>query len=148
MADDAGGTAESVVVTKTVRLVAPFVFAFGLFTMFHGANSVGGGFQGGVVVASVIVTLAFAFGVDQTGRWLNRTLLTGSAVVGVVVFAVVGAGSVLAGGALFGFTAYPGEKGALYAIEAVELGIGVTVAATIVVLFFEIAGGFGEGGGR
>lgn len=137
---------ESVVITKAVRLVAPFVFVFGLFTMFHGASSVGGGFQGGVVVASVIVTIAFAFGIDQTGAWLNRTILTTSAVIGVVVFALTGLGPVLYGGTFLEFTVYPGKKGALYAIEIVEIGIGVTVAATIVILFFEIAGGFDTDG--
>lgn len=137
---------ESVVITKAVRLVAPFIFVFGLFTMFHGASSVGGGFQGGVVVASVIVTIAFAFGIDQTGRWLNRTILLASAVLGVVVFTVTGTGPVLYGGTFLEFTAYPGKKGALYAIEVVEIGIGVTVAATIVILFFEISGGFDTAG--
>ncbi|MFB6303866.1 MAG: MnhB domain-containing protein [Haloferacaceae archaeon] len=139
----AGDAPESVVVTRTVRLVAPFVFAFGLFTMFHGAASVGGGFQGGVVVASVIVTIAFAFGVDQTRRWLDPSLVAASAVTGVAVFAATGAATVLLGGAFLEFTVVPGSKGPLYAIELIEVGIGVTVAATIVVLFFEIAGGLG-----
>ena len=133
---------ESVVITKTVRLVAPFIFALGLFTMFHGAKSVGGGFQGGVIVASVVVTIAFAFGIDQTGRWLNRAVLLTCAVSGVVVFALVGVLPGLYDGTFLEFTAYPGKKGALYAIEIVEVGIGVTVAATIVILFFEISGGF------
>lgn len=137
-----GETEESVVITKTVRLVTPFVFAFGLFTMFHGANSVGGGFQGGVVVAAVIVTIAFAFGIDQTGRWLNRAVLTTGAVLGIVVFGLVGVGPFLFGGTFLGLTAYPGAKGTLYAIELIEIGIGVTVATTIVILFFEISGGF------
>lgn len=135
-------SSESVVITKTVRLVAPFIFTFGLFTMFHGASSVGGGFQGGVIVASVIVTIAFAFGLDQTGRWLDRTLLTTAAVVGVIVFASVGIGPKLFGGTFLELTTYPGKKGALYAIEIIEIGIGVTVAATVVVLFFEISGTF------
>jgi multicomponent Na+:H+ antiporter subunit B len=138
-----------VVVTRAVRLIAPFVFTFGLFIMFHGASSVGGGFQGGVVVASVIVTIAFAFGIDQTGRWLDRTVLAASAFVGVAAFAAVGLGPAIYGGTFLELPAYPGRKGALYAIEIIEVGIGVTVAATIVVLFFEISGGFdreGEGG--
>nr|WP_303648807.1 MnhB domain-containing protein [Haloarchaeobius litoreus] len=141
-----GGPRESVVVTKAVRLVAPFVFTFGLFVTFHGASSVGGGFQGGVVVASVVVTIAFAFGVDQTARWLDRAVLTTCGTLGVVAFAAVAVGPLAFGGTPFELTAYPGAKGPLYAIEVVEVGIGVTVAATVVVLFFEISGGFdGDG---
>jgi len=138
---------DSVVVTQTVRLLSPFVFTYGLYTMFHGASSVGGGFQGGVVVASVVVTLAFAFGIDQTGDWLDRGLLTGAAVLGVLSFALVGLGPLAFDGVSFEFTAYPGEKGALYAVEAVEVAIGVTVAATVTILFFELSGGFDERGG-
>ena len=133
---------ESVVITKAVRLVSPFIFVFGLYTMFHGASSVGGGFQGGVVIASVIVTIAFAFGIDQTGRWLDKGVLTGGAIVGIATFVVVGAGPLAIGGSFLELTAYPGSKGPLYAIELLEVGIGVTVAAVILILFFEISGGF------
>lgn len=139
---------ESPVITKTVRLVVPFVATFGLFTMFHGTSSVGGGFQGGVVVAAAVVTIAFAFGVAQTGRWVDRGLVTGLAVVGVVVFAVVALGSLAFGGRILELLAFPGEKTAVYAIEAVEIGIGATVAAAIVVFFFEIAGAFDGSGGE
>ena len=44
---DAGVYTESTVIMTTVRLVAPFVFTYGLFIMFHGADTAGGGFQGG-----------------------------------------------------------------------------------------------------
>lgn len=138
---------ESVVVTRSVRLVVPFVFTYGLYTVFHGAKSVGGGFQGGVVVAAAVVTVAFAFGVDQTGRWLDSTLLAACAVGGVAAVVLVGVGPALFGGTFLAVDAYPGPDGALYAIEVLEVGIGATVAATIVVLFFEIAGGFESDGG-
>ena len=141
-------SAESVVVTTSVRLVAPFVVTFGLFIMFHGASSIGGGFQGGVVVASAVVTIAFGFGIDQTARWLDRARLTAAAILGVLAFAVAGLGPVLFGGTFLEFPVYPGPTGALYAVEVVEVGIGVTVAATIVVLFVEIAGGFGAEAGH
>lgn len=133
------GPAASVAITKPVRLIAPFVLTFGLFTLFHGTSSVGGGFQGGVVVASVVVALAFAFGLDQTGNWLDRTAVTALALVGVVWFAAVGLGSVLFGGRFMEWGAYPLAKAPVYAIETVEVGIGVTVAATVVVLLFLVA---------
>lgn len=135
-------TVESVVITRTLRAITPFIFVFGLYTMFHGASSVGGGFQGGVVVASAIVTIAFAFGVDQTARWLNRAVLTTGAVAGVAAFALVGVVPLALGGTFLELPAYPGPKGALYAIEFVEVAIGVTVASIIVLLFFELSGGF------
>jgi len=143
-----GGTVESVVVTKTVRLLAPFVLTFGLFTTFHGTSSVGGGFQGGVVVASVVVTFAFAFGVGQTDAWLRSSRLRWLAVAGVYLVLLVAMGTLAVGGAVLEVTAVPLEKGAVYAVELVELGIATTVAATIVVLFFRLAAGSGAAADR
>ncbi|MGM0591368.1 MAG: MnhB domain-containing protein [Halobacteriota archaeon] len=129
---------DSVVVTKTVRVVTPFVVTLGLFTMFHGTKSVGGGFQGGVIVASAVVTLGFAFGVRETWRALDARLLVGAASAGVLTFGAVALTSLALGGAFLDVTGLPVAP--VYGVEAVELGIGVTVASVVVVLFFQLAG--------
>ena len=135
---------ESVVVTKTIRAVTPFVLTFGLFTMFHGTSSVGGGFQAGVVLAAGIVTLAFGFGLDQTWRVLNKGGLTALMVAGVVGFGLVALGGYLVGGSFLALDAFPIPKSTVYATELVEVGIGATVAGVVVALFFEL-GGSGDG---
>lgn len=132
---------DSVVVTKTVRAITPFVLTFGLFTMLHGTKSVGGGFQGGVVVAAAVVTLAFAFGVGQTWRALDARLLVGVAAGGLSLFAAVALASLGLGGAFLDAGVYAGLGGdaVVYAVELVEIGIGITVASVVSLLFFEIA---------
>jgi multicomponent Na+:H+ antiporter subunit B len=131
----------SPVVTRTVRLLTPFVVTLGLFTMFHGTSSVGGGFQGGVVVAAALITVAFTFGVDPTRHWVDASALTGLAVSGVLGFAAVAAGPVLLGHPFLDLAAYPVPKAVVYGTELVELGIGATVAATLVVMVLELARG-------
>ena len=131
--------ADSPVVTTTVRLLAPFVLTFALFTLFHGTSSVGGGFQGGVVAAAVVVTLAFAFGVEATAAWLDRRVLAGLVAAGPVVFGVVALAGLAFGGAFLQFDVLPVPKATVYATEAIELGIGATVAAVVVVLFVGLA---------
>jgi multicomponent Na+:H+ antiporter subunit B len=133
---------DSVVVTRTVRAIVPFVVTYGLFTMLHGTKSVGGGFQGGVVVGAGVVTLAFAFGVGQTRRALDSRVLIGGAAAGLVLFAVVAAASLALGGAFLDagvYAALPVPDAAVYAVELVEIGIGVTVASVVALLFFGIA---------
>jgi multicomponent Na+:H+ antiporter subunit B len=142
---------DSVVVTKTVRAVVPFVLTFGLFTLLHGTSSVGGGFQGGVVLGAAVVTLAFGFGLDRTWAVLDKGLLTGLAVSGVVVFGAVAFAGLALGGSFLRLDAFPVPKSTVYATELVEVGIGFTVAGVVVVLFFELAGGTdgeGERGGK
>ncbi|PSP93242.1 cation:proton antiporter, partial [Halobacteriales archaeon QS_1_68_44] len=71
-----GTYTESEVIMSTVRVVTPFVLTFGLYVTFHGADSPGGGFQGGALVGTVVLMLAFAFGIDSTRRWLGRKAVT------------------------------------------------------------------------
>jgi multicomponent Na+:H+ antiporter subunit B len=133
---------DSLVVTRTVRAIIPFVVTYGIFTMLHGTKSVGGGFQGGVVVGAGVVTLAFAFGVDQTSRALNTRVLVGTAASGLVLFALVASVTLVLGGEFLDAGVYRGlpvPKAAVYAVELVEVGIGVTVASVVVLMFFQIS---------
>jgi multicomponent Na+:H+ antiporter subunit B len=133
---------DSLVVTRTVRAVVPFVITYGVFTMLHGTKSVGGGFQGGVVIAAGVVTLAFAFGVDQTEAAVGSRTLAGVAAGGLGLFAVVALVSLALGGAFLDANVYDGLSipgAAVYAVELVEVGIGLTVASVIVTMFFVVA---------
>ena len=138
---------DSPVVTTTVRLLAPFVLTYGLFTLFHGTSSVGGGFQGGVVAAAMVVTVAFALGIRQTAAWLDRRALAALVVAGPLVFGVVALAGIALGGAFLQFDVLPIPKATVYATEAIEVGIGATVAAVIVVLFVRMADGYEEPSG-
>ncbi|NHN47392.1 cation:proton antiporter [Halostella sp. JP-L12] len=136
---------ESTIIMTTVRVVAPFVLTLGLFIMFHGAGSAGGGFQGGVVVGTVILMLAFAFGIDAVREWLDPTAILGVIALGLFTFLGVGFGALALGGAFLEYHAF--EPLGIYhvvgyAIELVELGIGAIVTGVIVGLFFVIAAGF------
>ena len=46
---------ESAVIKTTARILLPFIVAFGLYLILSGADSVGGGFQGGAVLASAFI---------------------------------------------------------------------------------------------
>ncbi|MFB6268299.1 MAG: MnhB domain-containing protein [Halobacterium sp.] len=136
---------ESPIIMATVRVVAPFVFTFGLFIMFHGADSPGGGFQGGVIVATVMLMLGIAFGIDPLREWVGESALVVLLAVGVLAFLTIGVGTVALGGGFLEYHVIEEELGIYhatkYGIEAVELGIGVIVASTITGLFFAIDAG-------
>lgn len=51
-----------------IRKLAPFMFLFGLYLVSFGSVSPGGGFQGGVVIASGIILLAMGRDVGGTTR--------------------------------------------------------------------------------
>jgi len=137
---------ESSVIMTTVQVVAPFVLTFGLFVMFHGADSSGGGFQGGTVVAATVLMLAFAFGIEPTRAWFVNSAVVALATGGVLAFALIGLGPMPLGGAFLEYSLYESalgiKKASKYGIEGVELGIGAIVAGVISGLFFAIAHGF------
>ncbi|MFD1597634.1 MnhB domain-containing protein [Halobellus rarus] len=137
-----GTYVESTIIMTTVRIVVPFVFTFGLFVMFHGAESAGGGFQGGVIVASAVLLLAFAFGIEPTRGWLEGPLIRIGIAIGGATFASVGLGALVANGAFLEYAAYGfGTDGVKYGIELVELAIGAIVSGVLVSLFFSLARG-------
>ena len=136
-----GPYVESPIIMATVRIVAPFVFTLGAFVMFHGADSAGGGFQGGVIVGTVILMVAIAFGVEPTRDWLSASLLTTLVVFGVALFMGIGLTALAFGGAFLEYAAIPVDHSSKYGIELVEVGIGVIVSGTVVGLFFALASG-------
>ena len=141
---------ESTIIMTTVRIISPFVFTFGLFVMLHGAESAGGGFQGGVILASSIIMIAFAFGIEPTRDWLSETLIRSAIAGGVGLFALIGLGAIVARGEFLEYAAYGIHHGVKYGIELVELGIGSVVSGVIVALFMSLAAGYAvdEDGGE
>ena len=146
---------ESPIIMTTVRVIIPFVFTFGLFVMFHGADSSGGGFQGGVIVGTVVLMLGIAFGIETTRDWVGPALPVALVGLGVLAFLATGVGSVVLGGGFLDYSAYdlknspiPLTKSFKYGIEFVELAIGLIVAGVVTGLFFIIAAGDRDGGGE
>ncbi|GAB3416429.1 Na(+)/H(+) antiporter subunit B [Haloparvum alkalitolerans] len=134
---------ESQVIMTTVKAVAPFVFTYGLFITFHGGGSPGGGFQGGAIVAAVVLMIAFAFGIDSTREWLSNSVLVGLAVGGVLVFAGIGLVGLAGGGTFLDYSFLPIPEPMKYGMEGVEiLGIAPIVASVLIGLFFLLAAGF------
>ena len=144
--DQPGLYVESTIIMTTVRVVAPFVLTFALFIMFHGADSPGGGFQGGVIAGSVVMMLAFAFGIESTRQWLDVRVVAALASGGVLVFAAIGLGAMALGGQFLQYNVYEPfySEASKYGIELVELGIGGIVASVAIGLFFLLAAGFGH----
>ncbi|MFW6383789.1 MAG: MnhB domain-containing protein [Halodesulfurarchaeum sp.] len=139
---------ESTIIMTTIRLVSPFVFAYGLFVMFHGAESAGGGFQGGVLVAASLILVAFAFGIEPTRAWITDGPARIAITAGAFTFVGIGLGALVSGGRFLEYAAFEVPHGTKYGIELVELGIGAIVAGVILSLFMNLAAGTSGGESR
>jgi len=134
---------EQFIVREVARLLIPFILLFGLYVIFHGEISPGGGFQGGVILASAFILYTLVYGAEGGQRVLSSDASDRLNSVGVLLFAGVGVATMVLGGAFLAYNellpAQP-AAGQVLGIVLVELGVGITVFAVMVTLFNEMIG--------
>jgi multicomponent Na+:H+ antiporter subunit B len=84
-------------VTLVCRLFAPALIAFGLYVMLHAQLTPGGGFQGGVIIASGTVLVYLGDGYRTWKRLMEPHLFDAIEAGGALVFALVGFWPMFAG---------------------------------------------------
>ncbi|NQV45889.1 MAG: Na(+)/H(+) antiporter subunit B [Rhodospirillales bacterium] len=130
------------IVRVTTKLLIPPILLFALYVQFHGDFGPGGGFQAGVIFASAFILYAIIFGVAKARRivpsWLTRALLG----FGVLLYASVGVVGMLMGGNFLNYSvlAHDALHGQHLGITLIESGVGTTVAAAMITIFYTFAG--------
>lgn len=130
------------VLRVVTKLLVPVILLFALYVQFHGDYGPGGGFQAGVIFAAGIILYAMIFGLDAASAVLPIPTLKRLAPLGVLLYAGVGVASMLLGGRFLDYDLLASDpvKGQHYGILLVELGVGITVASIMVLIFFGFAG--------
>ncbi len=123
------------------KLVIPFILLFALYVQFHGDYGPGGGFQAGVIFAAAFVLHGLIFGLQRTRQVLPPSSLRILMALGVLIYLGTGIVSMLLGGNLLDYDllAHDPKHGQHWGIFAVELGVGVTVTAVMISLFYSFA---------
>ena len=123
------------------KLLLPFVLLFALYVQFHGDFGPGGGFQAGVIFGAGFILYALIYGIETARRVASPPVVRVLIALGLILFAGVGYVSLLLGGNFLDYDvlAHEPEHGQHLGIFLVELGVGITVAATMVTIFFTFA---------
>jgi multicomponent Na+:H+ antiporter subunit B len=141
-------------VIKTVcRFLIPFIQLFALYVIAHGHHSPGGGFQGGVILGASIILLAISHNLRTATKRMNEKLVGLLCATGVFLYAGTGALCLLMG---LNFLDYSALASVLYVdpvsarslgILIVEIGVGITVMATMIWIYNNVssAGKYDEG---
>lgn len=131
-----------VVLRVVTKMLLPFIVMFGLYVQFHGDYGPGGGFQAGVIVAAMVILYAIMFGLDAAQRAVPMALVEALIPLGVAIFAGVGVVSLALGANYLDYTVLGPDQ--VHAQELgillVEIGVLVTVASTMVAIFYGFAG--------
>ena len=131
---------------RVLRVVAktliPPILLYAWYIQAHGDYGPGGGFQAGVVLAAGMMLYLLIFGVDRTEKLVRPRTLECLIALGVLVYGGVGLVNMAQGGNFLDYrTLVHDEKHAIhYGILAVELGVGITVAAVMTTILFTFAG--------
>jgi len=130
------------VLRVVAKLLIPFILLFALYVQFHGDFGPGGGFQAGVIFAAAIVLYTLIYGLDAANQILPRGLLRFGIALGVLIFGGVGVYDLLVGGNFLDYSVMAEDPvhGQHLGILLVELGVGITVTAVMVNVFFTFAG--------
>lgn len=137
---------ESPIVLLGSRLLSSYIMLFGLYVIFHGHYSPGGGFQGGTLLAASLLLIRISSGIHISRIQFREYLTTPVAVIGIIIYFGVGLIAILAGGYFLDYELLPipgldPPDLRYWGILIIEFGIGLTVMAVLVSLFDNMAQG-------
>lgn len=124
------------------KMLIPFILLFAFYVQFHGDYGPGGGFQAGVIFAAAIFLYTMLFGMSTARRVINQSLIQLLAAIGVLLYGSVGVVSLLNGRNFFDYSVLATDPvaGQHLGILLIELGVGITVASIMIIIFFNFAG--------
>jgi multicomponent Na+:H+ antiporter subunit B len=133
---------DQVILRVVAKMSIPFILIFGFYVITHGELGPGGGFQGGVVLATAFILFALVFGRPALYRIVPppvSDVLTG---LGVLMYAGTGAACMLLGAKFLDYSILnshsPGDGESL-GMTLVEYGVGITVSMVMLTIFNQLA---------
>ena len=126
------------VIQVVSKLLIPLILLFAFYVQFHGDFGPGGGFQAGVIFASAFILHGLIFGEARTRLVLTPYMLRFLMSLGVLLYAGTGVVSLFLGGNYLNYSVLATDPvaGQHWGILAVEFGVGLTVMAVMVSLFY------------
>ncbi len=133
---------QHLVLRVITKLLVPFVLLFALYVQFHGDFGPGGGFQAGVIFGAGFILYTLVFGIESAKRVAPAGALRVLIAAGLLLYIGTGFATMALGGDFLDYNmlAHEPAHGQHLGIFLVELGVGVTVAAAMVTIFFNFAG--------
>ena len=129
---------DSIILATMFRYITPFILTYSVYVLFHGEYSPGGAFQAGGMFGMAIV-LERLIQKRDTILFLPARASIILAGIGMFIFVFLGILPMFAGGNFLEYGALPFGLPNLtkhsLGVVAIEIGIAICVAATIMVIF-------------
>jgi len=134
---------KSLILDTFFRYILPFIIVYGIYVLFFGEYSPGGGFQAGALLAFIVIITRLVQGkesiIDISGE---KAILLASA--GGFIFAFIGLLPVIFGGNIFNYGVFPldlpeNEIRPL-GILGIEIGVTMCVMGVIISIYDALTG--------
>jgi len=131
-----------VVLRVVTKLLLPFILLFAFYVQFHGEDSPGGGFQAGVILGACVILYAMMFGLDRAMRVLPVKVVEKMIPTGVLIYLGTGFLTMALGGDFLDYNllSHDPAHGQELGVAMIEIGVLVTVAGTMIAIFYGFAG--------
>ena len=129
-----------------LRVIAKYLFPvialFAFYVQFHGDFGPGGGFQAGVILSVAFIFYTLVYGLETAEQIIPPYVLRILASTGVLIYAGTGVVTMLMGGNFLDYDLLSLNpiEGQHIGILVIELGVGITVSAIMLMIFFAFAG--------
>lgn len=130
---------QQIILRVVAKTLLPLILLFALYVQFHGDYGPGGGFQAGVIFAAGIILYTMLFGLGNAQKVFKRRTMELLTAIGVLIYGGVGVVCIIMGGNFLDYNVLRHDPvhGQHLGILLVELGVGITVAAVMIVIFFK-----------
>jgi len=134
---------DKIVLRVVAQICIPFIILFALYVQFHGDFGPGGGFQAGVICAAAFVLYGLIFGLDKLKKVISFRTIEILVAAGLLLYGAVGVLTMALDGNYLEYQVldhHDPRHGLHYGILFVELGVGITVTAAMLAIFYAFAG--------
>ena len=133
---------QNLILRIVTKMLLPFIMLYALYVQFHGDFGPGGGFQAGVIFAAGIILYSLLFGLRTTRKVISESFIRLLAAFGILLYGSVGIYSLLTGSNYFDYNALSSDPvaGQHLGILLIELGVGLTVASVMILIFITFFG--------
>ncbi len=122
------------ILQRVATLLIPFILLFGIYVIFNGHISPGGGFSGGAIIGAALILYLNAFGFRKTGRFFSFKTFKVVSYAALTFYAGSKAYSFFTGANHLHSIIGPGNPGDIFSaglILPLNIAVGLVVACTM-----------------
>jgi len=123
----------TIIVKNVVRFISAAIMLFAAYLMVHGETIPGGGYAGGIILASAFILMMLAFGKKVMANKLAVNAVLACEAAAALVFLVLVAAGMFYGNPLFDL--FPSGERSIGLINLADIVLGAAVALAIYAAF-------------